>query len=142
MGVGYKLPLTYNVIKTTLKSTNHEAGKKQFKLSLDTIFMLRQFPNERNQAKNYLSMTVQVLFLCACLRKSRGCATVKSNKRRITYSQIREQMLVPDLHVLTLEFHSNFSPFFYATFQCGRYDIIKFFFALENIKKNALKSCS
>ena len=28
MGVGYKLPLTYNVIKTTLKSTNHEAGKK------------------------------------------------------------------------------------------------------------------
>ena len=31
MGVGYKLPLTYNVIKTTLKSTNHEAGKKQFK---------------------------------------------------------------------------------------------------------------
>ena len=30
MGVGYKLPLTYNVIKTTLKSTNHEAGKKQF----------------------------------------------------------------------------------------------------------------
>ena len=28
MGVGYKLPLTYNVIKTTLKSTNLEAGEK------------------------------------------------------------------------------------------------------------------
>ena len=27
MGVGYKLPLNYNVIKTTLKSTNHEAEK-------------------------------------------------------------------------------------------------------------------
>ena len=28
MGVGYKLPLTYNAIKTTLKSTNNETGKK------------------------------------------------------------------------------------------------------------------
>ena len=35
-----------------------------------------------------------------------------------------------------------FLPFFYVTFQCGRYDIFKFVFALENIKKPALKSCS
>ena len=30
--------------------------------------------------------------------------------RRLHTAQIREQMSVPDLHVFTLKFHSNFSP--------------------------------
>ena len=78
--------------------------------------------------------------------------------------QIREQMVVPDLYVFTIKFHSNFSlykkdknmkirifqknkyfflPLFYATFQCGRYDIFKkkfkFFFDPEKVKKPASK---
>ena len=60
-------------------------------------------------------------------------------------AQIREQMVVPDLYVFTLKFHSNLSlykkdkimkknskekkniflPLFYATFQCGLYDNFK-----------------
>ena len=60
-------------------------------------------------------------------------------------TQIREQMSGPDLYVLTVEFlalkKTGFSkkkifpkkkkkilPFFYATFQCGRYNVFKFFF--------------
>jgi hypothetical protein len=74
-------------------------------------------------------------------------------------AQIREQMVVPDLYVFTLKFHSNFSPkkngfsekkkispkkkkkipFLYATFQCGRYGVfkkkLKYFFGPEKVKK-------
>ena len=39
MGVGYKLPLTYNVIKNTLKSTNHEAGKKTMLQLLSNFYV-------------------------------------------------------------------------------------------------------
>ena len=47
-------------------------------------------------------------------------------------------MLVPDLHVLTLKLHSKKKiPFFYATFQCGRYGVfkknLKFFFDPEKV---------
>ena len=71
-------------------------------------------------------------------------------------------MVVPDLYVFTLKFHSNFSlykkdknmkirvfqkkkkilPLFYATFQCGRYDIFKKKlknFDPEKVKKRASK---
>ena len=69
-------------------------------------------------------------------------------------AQIREQMSGPDLYVLTVVFlalkKTGFSekknssqkklifflPFFYATFQCGRYNVFKFFFsAHKNWKK-------
>ena len=70
-------------------------------------------------------------------------------------SQIREQMSGPDLYVLTVAFIALknwffwkkkffptiffFLPFFYATFQCGRYNVFKFlffyFFAHKKLKK-------
>ena len=71
-------------------------------------------------------------------------------------AQIRDQMSVPDLYVLTVAFlalkktgfseinkssqkKKNFLLFFYATFQCGRYNVFKFFFffffALKKLKR-------
>ena len=37
-----------------------------------------------------------------------------------------------------------FLPFFYATFQCGRYNVFKsfFFFCPQKVEKTSLKSCS
>ena len=72
-------------------------------------------------------------------------------------SQIREQILVPDLYVFTVEsvvykkkvffmFSGSifFKIFFYATFQCGRYNVKKIilkqsFFAHEKLKKTPKK---
>ena len=51
-------------------------------------------------------------------------------------SQMRRQMLDPDLYVLTLKLHSNFS-----LYKKDK-NMKKKIFALENIKKTALKSCS
>ena len=71
----------------------------------------------------------------------------------MTYSQTREQTSVPDLYVLTVAFlalkktgfseikffsqkiNNFFLPFFYATFQCGRYNVFKFFFFFFAHKK-------
>ena len=90
MGVGYKLPLTYNVIKTTLKSTNHEAGKKMLQLlSLDIFFMLQQIPNEKKLEPGqkllihdrpgsiFMRLPEKISWLRHC--------TVKYNQRRRTY---------------------------------------------------------
>ena len=75
-------------------------------------------------------------------------------------SQTREQTSVPDLFVLTVVFlalkkkgfsekkNSSqkklnfFFPFFYATFQCGRYNVFNFFFfffAHKKLKKSPQK---
>ena len=79
-------------------------------------------------------------------------------------AQYSQQQSVPDLSVLTVAFlalkKNGFSekdkffpkkkniffyiPFFYATFQCGRYNVFIFFFSFcpQEVEKIALKSCS
>ena len=87
-----------------------------------------------------------------CIVVQFGCWKTKLlSQKNIYKSQTREQMSVPDLYVLTVAFlalkklvfvkkkilpkkKSFFLPFFYATFQCGHYNVFNFF-AHKKLKK-------
>ena len=80
MGVGYKLPLTYNVIKTTLKSTNYEAGKKPMLLLLSNFYVTtdskREEPGQKlfiRDRPGFFSMRLpeKILWLLHCKIKSK-----------------------------------------------------------------------
>ena len=70
-------------------------------------------------------------------------AGAESNRERIAFGPLLITVLFLALKKIFPKKNYFFLPFFYATFQCGRYNVFKnFFFWPQKVEITSLKSCS
>ena len=133
MGVGYKLPLTYNVIKTTLKSTNHEAGKKQFNKS----WRISTTPNTTKFFILFKLIQQFNMVILSCLAKKNLNLNLRK-KSSVYYWKLHFQARnphKPPFSIINWTFFLKFKFWFFFARQL-RMTILDCCISLKMIKKN------